>query len=83
LLSLPDSQAETADQQALAHRLTAISHLDLRYLRTLYTLKFSNYAKPGDENPIATILRGDPHKETIQTLHSAHGPVIAEVISGR
>jgi hypothetical protein len=83
LLSQPASQVETPEQLVLAQRLTAISHLDLKYLRTLYTLKFSHYAKNGDENPISTILRGDPHKATIQTTHSAHGPVVAEVLSGR
>ncbi len=84
LLSLPASQdTETAEQRDLAQHLTTISHLDLGYLRTLYTMKFSPYAKNGEENPISTILRGDPHKEAIQTMHSAHGPVVTEVISGR
>ena len=83
LLSFPDSEHETAATQALAQHLIAISHLDLKYLRTLYTMQFSSYGKNGDENPIAIILRGDPHKETIQTMHSSDGPLVAEVISGR
>lgn len=32
---------------------------------------------------IDAILEGDPHKQVVHTRHSAEGPVVPELLSGR
>ncbi|MDF9817046.1 PqqD family protein [Streptomyces sp. SPB162] len=69
---------------ALAADLERISGLTVDQLQVLYgsSLRLPTLI-PGSGELIDSILDGDPHKQVIQTRHTADGPVVAELISGR
>lgn len=68
----------------LAERLEHLSGLTIAQLRVLHQ---SNLRLPSTEpvggELIDAILAGDPHKEVIATRHSAEGPLVSELLSGR
>ncbi|MEV0253571.1 PqqD family protein [Streptomyces sp. NPDC050732] len=74
LLRVPPEEPNR--NSSLAARLEEISGLHLHQLRALYG---SEMRPP----LVQSILRGDPHKGSIQTRHAPQGPQITEVISGR
>jgi 3'-phosphoadenosine 5'-phosphosulfate sulfotransferase (PAPS reductase)/FAD synthetase len=78
LLSGSSQDADTAV------RLESISGLTMDQLRVLYgsSLRLPTLT-PSSGELIDSILDGDPHKQVIQTRHTADGPVVSELISGR
>lgn len=68
---------------ALAARLERITGLSVDQLRVLYRSSLRTSAGAGSAELIDAILEGDPHKEVIQTRHSADGPLVPELLSGR
>ncbi|MEU4152455.1 PqqD family protein [Streptomyces sp. NPDC026659] len=68
----------------LAARLERISGLTVSQLQVLYgsSLRLPTLA-PNSGELIDSILDGDPHKQVIRTQHTADGPVVSELISGR
>ena len=68
------------EDEPLAARLTELSGLDLRRLRTIYR---STLAAPQVNTPIGMMLANDPHKGMVNTRHSPGGPLVLEPISGR
>jgi hypothetical protein len=80
--ALRDGQAAVAEN--LAEELTRLSGLTFEQLRILY---FGSLRSPTgalrDSGVITAILKDDPHKALITTRHSAEGPQIEELISGR
>jgi hypothetical protein len=68
----------------LALRLERMTGLTVGQLRVLYRGSLRIAANSMDSSQlIDSILQGDPHKEIIQTRHSADGPMVPELLSGR
>ncbi|WP_269858108.1 PqqD family protein [Streptomyces sp. RPT161] len=69
---------------SLVARLERITGLSVDQLRVLYrgSLRIASTTVDNGEL-IDSILEGDPHKEVIQTRHSADGPLVPELLSGR
>jgi hypothetical protein len=69
---------------SLVEALERMSGLELRRLRLLYrsTLRKPS-AEAGEHDLLGAILGGDPHKAVIQTRHTADGPLVLELLSGR
>ncbi len=69
---------------ALVARLEGLTGLSVDQLRVLYrgSLRIASTTVDSGEL-IDSILEGDPHKEIIQTRHSANGPLVPELLSGR
>ncbi|WP_252395371.1 PqqD family protein [Streptantibioticus parmotrematis] len=71
---------------ALTGRLESATGLTLDQLRVLYrgSLRITSATAGADQGElIDSILEGDPHKEVISTRHSADGPLVPELLSGR
>ncbi|MGW7001548.1 PqqD family protein [Streptomyces sp. NPDC054933] len=68
----------------LVARLERLTGLTLDQLRVLYRGSLRITANTMDSSElIDSILEGDPHKEVIQTRHTADGPLVSELLSGR
>ncbi|BCK73577.1 hypothetical protein Srufu_075300 [Streptomyces libani subsp. rufus] len=78
--------APTTDEETLriTERLEHLTGLTLDQLRVLYgsSLRLPSLTPAGGEL-IDAILEGDPHKQVVHTRHSAEGPVVPELLSGR
>jgi hypothetical protein len=71
----------TSAQHIYVEELSEISGLEFADLCVLYQSQ-SSLTNNG-ETIIKKILRDDPNKLVIETRHSAHGPIVKELISGR
>jgi hypothetical protein len=67
----------------LERQLVGITHLDIRYLRTIYASDLSLPTGSSGTSIIPLILSRDPHKAVISTLHAPDGPIVSELITGR
>ncbi|MFJ4340512.1 PqqD family protein [Streptomyces sp. NPDC088915] len=78
LLAAPADEPVTGPDLELAASLEEISGLTLPQARRLYADD-----RPGSGALVNRILEDDPHKELISTRHSADGPTVHELLSGR
>lgn len=78
LLSAPTSRPDTAASGELGLTLQDISGLSVPQMRQLYA---SDQPQAGEL--LDRVLQDDPHKEQIRTRHSANGPTVHELLSGR
>lgn len=84
--SLLESQAAPANARddKLARCLQGISGLTLSQLRMLYASEFScGTDRSAPKSILASVLERDPHKAIIETRHTAGGPMVHEILSGR
>ena len=81
ILAAEDKHVE--EQTMLERQLVDITHLDIRYLRTIYVSDLSLSAGSSTTSIIPLILSRDPHKAVINTLHAPNGPGVSELITGR
>ena len=74
-----------AEDDVLAAQLSRLSGLALDGLRRCYATDLvpNLLDDAARADPLAQILKGDPHKAVIKTRHSPDGPVVDEMISGR
>lgn len=73
-----------AREQELAARLTKISGLELRWMRTLYGSPSVRFPAGGEgAGLLGAILAGDPHKAVITTRHAPDGAPVRELVTGR
>lgn len=80
---LTSDAAPAADQAALVAELERFSGLPLAQLRVLANRTGRSLTGMGQSGVVDLILDGDPHKLRIATRHTADGPVVDELISGR
>jgi hypothetical protein len=78
LLSAPTDEPMAGPARDLESLLSDISGLTLDQMRHLYAS-----GHPDSEGLLNRILQDDPHKELIETRHSADGPTVHELLSGR
>ena len=80
-----DAPAEALSPQELTRKLSVLSGLSLRQLRSLYQQSLagdgvqSGGAQP---SPILVVLERDPHKQMIRS-HRGNGEFVDELITGR
>ncbi|MEV0899868.1 hypothetical protein [Actinoplanes sp. NPDC049802] len=73
----------SAEDAALVTELERFSGLPLAQVRRLAGHTGRSRTGMGQSGVVDLILNGDPHKLTITTRHSAGGPEVSELISGR
>jgi hypothetical protein len=78
LLTAPPADPVTGPARELEALLGEISGLTLAQTRQLYASD-----RPDSSGLLHRILQDDPHKELIETRHSADGPTVRELLSGR
>ncbi|MFF0156150.1 PqqD family protein [Streptomyces sp. NPDC005263] len=78
LLAAPADEPVTGEDRDLESSLRDVSGLTLDQMRHLYV---SDH--PDSAGLLHRILQDDPHKELIETRHSADGPTVRELLSGR
>ena len=76
---------DDSSSTSLVEQLESWSGLSIKKLRHIYQSPLINNYSPdaGQTHPIARMFARDPHQKLICTRHSADGPPVYEIESGR